>query len=90
MECSRPAEIERESMAIIERELKARGLVLPEGTKALVKRVIHTTADFDYAENLCFTPDADSFSRLAPSMLCSATIITDSNMTLAEIGRAHV
>ena len=87
MECSRPAEIERESMAIIERELKARGLVLPEGTKALVKRVIHTTADFDYAENLRFTPDADSFSRLAQTVLRGGTIITDSNMALAGISR---
>ena len=87
MERFKPAQIERESMAIIERELSARGLVLPEETKALVKRVIHTTADFDYAENLRFTPDAASFGRLARTAICGSTIITDSNMALAGISK---
>ena len=84
MECFRPAQIERESMAIIGRELNARDIVLPEETKALVIRVIHTTADFDYAENLRFTPDA---LRLAQTALHGGTIITDSNMALAGISK---
>lgn len=54
----KPADIERESMNILTAELTARGIVLEEETEAVVKRVIHTTADFDYAENLRFTPQA--------------------------------
>lgn len=53
-----PADIERTSMGIITAELAARGLQIPEESAAVVKRVIHTTADFDYAENLHFTPGA--------------------------------
>ncbi len=84
MELTRPAQIERESMAIIERELRARGLALPEENAAVVKRVIHTTADFDYAENLRITKDA---VRLAQAALRGGTIVTDSNMALAGISR---
>mgnify|MGYP002799540563 CR=1 FL=1 len=55
-----PADIERTSMAIIESELKAQNITLLPHTEAVVKRVIHTTADFDYAHTLQFTPDAVS------------------------------
>ena len=53
-----PEDIERASMSIIARELEERGIVLPAEHAAVVRRVIHTTADFDFAENLCFTSDA--------------------------------
>ena len=82
MEFIRPAQIECESMAIIERELRTRGVTLPEDTAAVVRRVIHTTADFDYAENLHLTKDA---AALAQSALHGGTIVTDSNMALAGI-----
>ena len=84
MERIKPAEIERESMAIIERGLHARGIVLPAETSAVVKRVIHTTADFDYAETLRFSPDAVQHATAA---LRGGTIITDSNMALAGISK---
>ena len=53
-----PADIERTSMEIIGAELARMGVTLPVETEAVVKRVIHTTADFDYVENLRFTPQA--------------------------------
>ena len=84
MERIKPAEIERESMAIIERGLHARGIVLPAETSAVVKRVIHTTADFDYAETLRFSPDAVHHATAA---LHGGTIVTDSNMALAGISK---
>ena len=43
-----PADIERTSISIITRELDELGLTPPPETAAVVKRVIHTTADFDY------------------------------------------
>ena len=81
---TRPADIERTSMAIIAEELKARGIVLPRENEAVVKRVIHTTADFDYAENLRFTPGA--VDRGAAAMQ-GAVIVTDTNMALAGISK---
>ena len=44
-----PADIERTSLSIITAELAELGLTPPPETAAVVKRVIHTTADFDYA-----------------------------------------
>ena len=53
-----PGDIERTSMRIIESELAARHISLPPEASAVIRRVIHTTADFDYAENLrCITED---------------------------------
>lgn len=48
-----PHEIEKRSFEIIEQELMERGeldKILPEN-KLVVKRVIHTTADFEYVDN---------------------------------------
>ena len=78
-----PADIERTSMAIITEELQARGADIPPENAAVVKRVIHTTADFDYAENLQFTPGAAAAG--VEAMHAGATIITDTNMALAGI-----
>ena len=77
-----PADIERTSMEIITAELNARGLTpLPENA-AVVKRVIHTTADFDYAETLRFTPGAVAAGIQA---MRGGTLVTDTNMSLAGI-----
>ena len=78
-----PADIERTSMGIITAELAARGLAVPPENAAVVKRVIHTTADFDYAENLRFTPGAAAAGVAA--MRAGAVVITDTNMALAGI-----
>ena len=63
-----PADIERTSMGIITAELAARGLAVPPENAAVVKRVIHTTADFDYAENLRFTPARMAATPAAAAM----------------------
>ena len=80
-----PADIERTSMRIITEELAQRGLDIPAENAAVVKRVIHTTADFDYAQNLHFTPGAVAAG--AAAMHQGATIITDTNMALAGISK---
>lgn len=58
IEYVKPGEIEARSFAIIEEELKERGLVIPEEQKPVTKRVIHTTADFDYVKTMVYAPDA--------------------------------
>ena len=81
-----PADIERTSMAIITKELEERGITVPEDRAAVVRRVIHTTADFDSAENLHFTEDAvaKAVKRLAQG---GAVIITDTNMALSGVSK---
>lgn len=92
----RPGEIEEESFAIIEEELKRRGIVLPKEQEMVTKRVIHTTADFDYTDTLVFSNAAVETARKL--ILQGADIVTDTNMALAGInkkalahygGRAH-
>ena len=80
-----PADIERTSISIITRELDELGLTPPPETAAVVKRVIHTTADFDYAKNLCFTPGA--VEAAVRALQRGAVIVTDTNMALAGISR---
>ncbi len=86
MKHERPADIERTSMAIIARELEEMGVDLPCDEAPVIQRVIHTTADFDYARNVVFTPGA---VRLATEALRrgGATIITDTNMAKAGVSR---
>ena len=80
-----PADIERTSISIITRELGELGLTPPPETAAVVKRVIHTTADFDYAKNLRFTPGA--VQAAVRALQRGAVIVTDTNMALAGISR---
>ena len=80
-----PADIERTSISIITRELDELGLTPPLETAAVVKRVIHTTADFDYAKNLRFTPGA--VQAAVRALQRGAVIVTDTNMALAGISR---
>ena len=80
-----PADIERTSISIITRELDELGLTPPPETAAVVKRVIHTTADFDYAKNLRFTPGA--VQAAVRALQRGAVIVTDTNMALAGISR---
>ncbi len=51
-----PAEIEKRSFEIITSELGDVSLI--PGTEPIVKRCIHTSADFDYAESLVFSENA--------------------------------
>lgn len=79
-----PKDIERRSMEIIESEL---GEVAFEGVERIVlKRVIHTTADFSYAENLYFSPNAAE--KGIEALLNGADIVTDTNMAKSGINKA--
>ena len=53
-----PAEIEKRSFEIISSELEEKGIVLPKENELVIKRCIHTSADFDYAETLSFSEGA--------------------------------
>lgn len=79
----KPQEIEKQSFAIITRELAGR--TFPKGVDEVVKRVIHTTADFDYADTLCFSPDA--VEQALQALRAGATVVTDTNMALSGISK---
>lgn len=84
---TRPAEIESASMAIIEKELAQRGVVLPEGVQgAVVRRVVHATADFDYAQTLNFTPGATD--QAVDYLRRGGVIVTDTNMACSGVSSA--
>ena len=81
LEFIKPDEIEARSFAIIEEKLKYKNI--PENQKLILKRVIHTTADFDYIENLKFSEHAVEIALQA--LKNGASIITDTNMALSGI-----
>ncbi len=81
-----PGEIEKRSFEIIGAELEARGIVLPREQEAVTKRVIHTSADFDYAETLAFSKDAVKVAR--ELLKRGADIVTDTNMAKAGINKS--
>ena len=48
----KPSDIEKTSMKIIREELAQMGREIPEDLAPVVMRVIHTTADFEYADTM--------------------------------------
>ena len=83
-----PADIERRSFEIISAELEGRGIVLPEETAPIVKRVIHTTADFDYAESLVFSPGVVATARAA--LRAGAAVVTDTPKARAGLNKTSL
>lgn len=78
-----PEEIERRSFEIIESELPHP--IDPE-LAPIIKRVIHTTADFEYADSLYFSPGA--VEKTLEIMQQGFTVVTDTNMGKSGINKA--
>lgn len=78
-----PMEIEKKSFEIITEELGEKSLD-PEQAP-IIKRVIHTSADFEYADNLYFSPDAIEQAKKA--LTYGAHIVTDTKMAMAGINK---
>ncbi|MGF7143042.1 precorrin-8X/cobalt-precorrin-8 methylmutase [Anaerotaenia torta] len=85
LEAVLPEEIEKRSFEIITEELEERGIRLCPQQEPVIKRVIHTSADFDYAGTLTFSPGA--VERAKELILAGADIVTDTNMALAGINK---
>ena len=80
-----PQEIEKRSFEMIEEELLNRKIMLKKEEEPVIKRVIHTTADFEYADTMIFSKDAVNCAvKLIKE---GAHIITDTNMVLAGINK---
>lgn len=82
----KPREIEERSFAIISEELGAR--TFAPHTELIVKRCIHTSADFDYADNLCFSQDAAV--KAMEAIQRGVSVVTDTNMAKAGINKVSL
>ena len=80
-----PKDIERHSMALIQQELDRRHIRLDAVEAPIVKRCIHTSADFDYAENLVFS--ANAVDRMRTSL--RAGIAGSASADASAGGRSH-
>ncbi|MCK5545585.1 MAG: precorrin-8X methylmutase [Desulfobulbaceae bacterium] len=78
-----PQEIEAESFRIIEKELGAHDFTPP--TFAVVRRVIHATGDFSFAETLSLHPDAIKAGIAA--VRAGRNILTDVNMAASGVSK---
>ena len=78
-----PAQIENRSFEIITEELGDR--VFVPGTEPIVKRCIHTSADFDYADNLVFSENV--VDKALSALKRGASIVTDTQMAKAGINK---
>lgn len=81
-----PSAIETKSFEIIDRE------VGPHGYDRLqwpvVRRIIHTTADFDFARTTCFSPEAVAAGIAA--LRQGTAVLADTNMVLAGVNKARL
>jgi precorrin isomerase len=77
-------QILRESFAVIERELGPH--TLPPWAFAVVRRMVHASADFDFAHTLCYSPDFADAVRAA--LRVGSPVITDTEMVLLGIRTA--
>ena len=79
----KPMEIEKRSFEIITELLGDRKLD-PEN-EPVIKRVIHTTADFEYADNLVFSPGA--VTKGIEALKAGCHIVTDTSMVMSGINK---
>lgn len=80
-----PEDIEKRSFEIISEELKSRGITLSPENEMVTKRVIHTSADFDYAKTMTYSPNAVTIAKKL--IQNGADIVTDTNMALAGVNK---
>ena len=85
LENVKPMDIEKRSFAIITEEL---GYELPEDKAPIIKRCIHTSADFDYAQNLMFSDDV--VEKALKALKNGACIVTDTQMAKAGINKKEL
>ena len=83
LENVKPMDIEKRSFEIITEELGDKKLA--PGTELIVKRCIHTSADFDYADNLYFSEGA--VEKALEAIKSGACIVTDTQMARAGINK---
>ncbi len=82
----RPEEIEAESFRIIDCEVGEHDW--PEPQWQVVRRAIHTSADFEYSRTMIFSEGA--VERAIKAIRDGAAIVTDTTMALSGIAKARL
>ena len=82
-----PADIEKRSFGIIGEELDRMGITLDKDKEPVIKRAIHTSADFDYAHNLKFSEGV--MEMAIDAIKNGASIVTDTRMALSGINKKN-
>ena len=85
MEQVLPADIERRSFEIIESELPH---PIDPALAPIIKRVVHTSADFDYVDNLCFSENV--VEKALAAIRAGADIVTDTTMARSGINKTEL
>ena len=80
-----PADIEKTSFRIIEKELHEMGREIPEDKKHVILRVIHTTADFEYLDTMAFSDEV--LQKASDAIRRGAHIVTDTTMAMSGINK---
>lgn len=78
-----PMEIEKRSFEIITQELGDKRLDADK--ELIIKRCIHTSADFEYADSLCFSPGV--VEKAMEAIKKGACIVTDTQMAKSGINK---
>lgn len=78
-----PHNIEKRSFEIIQQEMGE--IQLDKEIEPIIKRVIHTSADFDYLNNMCFSKNA--VKKAKEILRNGTTIVTDTNMAYSGINK---
>ena len=83
LENVKPRDIERRSFEIITEELGDRKL--DPDKELIIKRCIHTSADFEYADSLCFSDNV--VAKAMDAIRQGACIVTDTQMGRSGINK---
>ena len=84
----RPGDIEGRSFEIITDMLGEMGKNVDPRYEHIIKRCIHTSADFEYADSLYFTDGA--VEKIADAIRAGAYIVTDTKMAQAGINKKRI
>ncbi|MBQ4428416.1 MAG: precorrin-8X methylmutase [Clostridia bacterium] len=84
-EIVKPMDIERRSFEMISEILEAGGITLQPENEAVIKRVIHTTADFEYVKNLVFSENA--VQKGIEALKGGCDVVTDTQMAKSGINK---
>lgn len=84
-EIVKPMDIERRSFEMISEILVADGITLQPENEAVIKRVIHTTADFEYVKNLVFSEKA--VQKGIEALKGGCDVVTDTQMARSGINK---
>ena len=84
----KPADIEKRSFEIIAETLEETGIDIDERYAHIIKRCIHTSADFDYARTMFFSEGVEE--KIASVIRDGGYIVTDTRMAQSGINKKRI